>query len=355
VKLAALLGVGAVTALVLAIVFLLPPSEISGSVGQNALAGVLVAWPVYLAVMGVALGAYSRQAFLGIASATAGNRARKTGARGGNAVTGAAVWQRLKTEFGAAVAVAIIIETVALGISLGMAFKLGLLNRFVIWAVLATGVPLAWMIAGKSGASAGGKGLVKVGVAALVAMAVLGTFNWAVLSALGWLPSSVWYNLDRTRNYLNRGGDPNAKYAKRSLLILAFEYPNMEVAKLLIASGSNVNGRDYFLVPGIYSRVIIVPILRETALHKAVKKRNIEGADLLISKGADINAKDGARNQITPLHLAVQNRDKLMVELLVAKGADVRARDTTGNTPLRIAEKNGYTEIVELLRRGATK
>jgi ankyrin repeat protein len=129
----------------------------------------------------------------------------------------------------------------------------------------------------------------------------------------------------------------------------------MEVAKLLIASGSNVNERDYYLVPGIYSRGMIVPILRETALHKAVKNRNIEGVELLISKGADINAKDGARNQITPLHLAVQNRDKLMVELLVAKGADVRARDTTGNTPLRIAETNGYTEIVELLRRGATK
>lgn len=95
--------------------------------------------------------------------------------------------------------------------------------------------------------------------------------------------------------------------------------------------------------------------MRDTALHKPVKDRNIEGAELLISKGADIKAKDGSSNQITPLHFAVRNRDKMMVELLVSKGADVRARDTTGNTPLRIAEKNGYTEIVELLRRGATK
>ncbi len=95
--------------------------------------------------------------------------------------------------------------------------------------------------------------------------------------------------------------------------------------------------------------------MRDTALHKPVKDRNIEGAELLISKGAEINAKDGSSNQITPLHFAVRNRDKMMVELLVSKGAHVWARDSDGNTPLRIAEKNGYTEIAEVLRRGATK
>ncbi len=178
------------TALVLTIFWLLPPNEMF-YFWEHPLYGTVRGWPIYVAVIGAALGAYSRQAFLGIASATAGNRARKTGARRGNAVPGAAVLERLKTEFGTAVAVAVLLETVALGISLGMAFKLGLLHRFVIWAVLATGVPLAWMIAGKSGASAGWKGLVKVGVAAVAALAVLGTFNWAVLSAIGFLPKRV--------------------------------------------------------------------------------------------------------------------------------------------------------------------
>jgi ankyrin repeat protein len=44
-----------------------------------------------------------------------------------------------------------------------------------------------------------------------------------------------------------------------------------------------------------------------------------------------------------------------MVWVLVAKGADVWARDSNGQTPLGMAETNGYTEIAEVLRRGATK
>ncbi len=56
------------------------------------------------------------------------------------------VWKHLKTEFGTILAVAILLLTVTLGISLGIGLKLGLLNPFVISTVLATGLPLAWMI-----------------------------------------------------------------------------------------------------------------------------------------------------------------------------------------------------------------
>jgi hypothetical protein len=60
------------------------------------------------------------------------------------AVPGGTVWQYLQTEFGTILAVVILLLTSALGISLGLGFKLGFL--FVIYAVLATGLPLAWMM-----------------------------------------------------------------------------------------------------------------------------------------------------------------------------------------------------------------
>ena len=44
-----------------------------------------------------------------------------------------------------------------------------------------------------------------------------------------------------------------------------------------------------------------------------------------------------------------------MVELLMAKGADATARDRTGRTPLWYAGREGYTEIVELLRKHGAK
>ena len=56
------------------------------------------------------------------------------------------VWKHLKTEFGTILAVAILLLTVTLGISVGIGLKLGLLNPFVISTVLATALPLAWMM-----------------------------------------------------------------------------------------------------------------------------------------------------------------------------------------------------------------
>jgi ankyrin repeat protein len=39
-----------------------------------------------------------------------------------------------------------------------------------------------------------------------------------------------------------------------------------------------------------------------------------------------------------------------VVEVLIAKGAGVNAKDEDGSTPLRLATKNGYAGMAELLR-----
>ena len=74
--------------------------------------------------------------------------------------------------------------------------------------------------------------------------------------------------------------------------------------------------------------------------------------ELLIATGADVNTKDNW--DWSPLHSAVyQSKD--MVKLLIARGANVNARDGGSRTPLWYAEKEGYIEIAELLKKHGAK
>ena len=51
----------------------------------------------------------------------------------------------------------------------------------------------------------------------------------------------------------------------------------------------------------------------------------------------------------TPLHLAVMMRMPDVVRKLMAAGADVDPRDNKGDTPLHIACREGFDEIVQIL------
>ena len=89
-------------------------------------------------------------------------------------------------------------------------------------------------------------------------------------------------------------------------------------------------------------------------LHFAICNGHRDIAEYLISEGADINAKNNEGGQ-TPLHIAARNGQKDVVELLIAKGADVNALNNSGWMPLKLAENQGHTEIIELLRKHAAK
>ena len=53
--------------------------------------------------------------------------------------------------------------------------------------------------------------------------------------------------------------------------------------------------------------------------------------------------------------MATRSGRKDIVELLIAKGADVNVRTKGGRTPLDLAKRRGYTEIIELLREHGAK
>jgi hypothetical protein len=83
-------------------------------------------------------------------------------------------------------------------------------------------------------------------------------------------------------------------------------------------------------------------------LHLPFFISNIEIVKLLLDKGADVNLTDKYGN--TPLHLAASDGHIEIVKLLLEKGSDVNSkRRNDGTTPLYWAALNGHIEIVKLL------
>jgi ankyrin repeat protein len=149
-----------------------------------------------------------------------------------------------------------------------------------------------------------------------------------------------------------------------------------EVAEFLIAEGANVNIKGekdltplHLAITNNQKELIETLIARgadvnakgekdQTPLHLAIEHNQKKLAETLIAKGADVNAKDNWN--WTLLHGAIySSKDtteiKAMVELLIARGANVNSRDGDNRTPLWYARKEGYSEIVELLKKHGAK
>ena len=108
-------------------------------------------------------------------------------------------------------------------------------------------------------------------------------------------------------------GKRNSPVNKR--LLKAVEKNKKEKVIKLLKKGADINSIDQFS----YS-----------ILGRAIVNRNIELAKLLIKNGADINPA----NCRTPLQIAIINNQLEMVIYLIAEGADVDSYDMWGYTPL---------------------
>ncbi len=144
---------------------------------------------------------------------------------------------------------------------------------------------------------------------------------------------------------------------------------HLQIVKLLIAEGANVNIKDGHGTPPINygGSDKIKAYLREhgakrreelkaeESIHEAVGFGSIELVKQFLKDGADVNAR--GQYGSTPLHRAAPSGSKEMIEFLIANGADVNAMNHD-ETPLDSHWSFGLKEPTErsaLLRKHGGK
>jgi ankyrin repeat protein len=169
------------------------------------------------------------------------------------------------------------------------------------------------------------------------------------------------------------------RYADVAPSFLAANENQLDVLKLLVAAGADVNmvrvsdGCNPKFIAARKGHVGVVSVLIETPgvdlnaaitdgacaddtpLFIAAQKNRLDVLKMLIAAEADVNiARDVSG--CTPLFIAAQKGHAGVVDLLIAAGANVNAtRGTNGTTALKIALAKGHAEVAQKLRAaGAT-
>lgn len=119
-------------------------------------------------------------------------------------------------------------------------------------------------------------------------------------------------------------------------LMTAARAGHLEVMRLLIAAGANIN--------------LFNDEYETCALFQAMAWRNVEAVKVLTDAGADVNLF--GKNGFTALMHAAYKADRSLIKHLVSAGADIRAKNSDGQTALDIfksASPSAPAEILSLL------
>ena len=152
-------------------------------------------------------------------------------------------------------------------------------------------------------------------------------------------------------------------------LVVAVEENQIEIVKLLLNRGADVNVKDWTsknTALDISEQKGFKPIselLQQrgakyssgSSFHLAAKNGDIVSIEEMLSKKQDINEVDAGKGW-TALHYAVNYGQKHLVEYLIVKGADVNKKDFLGkNNPIDVLSNVNRGEIVKLLNKNGAK
>jgi ankyrin repeat protein len=139
-------------------------------------------------------------------------------------------------------------------------------------------------------------------------------------------------NVNTHSQYLIRG-----QYWTLTPLVLASLSGNLDIMRLLIEAGANVDQQDGY---------------GQTPLMATVECKHLEATNLLIKHGADVNEKNPVKK--TALMVAARHGDRESAKFILSKGADPNIGFGSGYTALSVAAWFGYEDIVrELIEHGA--
>lgn len=173
--------------------------------------------------------------------------------------------------------------------------------------------------------------------------------------------------LEIVRLLLDRGANVNVR-DQDGLTPLHLSIGSVSLQRLLILRGADSEAKtkegltplnlayDYGMTSTIYFLELLAEVKRgdtkpNQALQKAFGLHNHKANKILsaVVAGADDVAMCDEKVR-TALHWAAQENEPEIVELLLNKGANPRAVDAAGNTPAALAGKQGHSEIVKMLR-----
>lgn len=139
----------------------------------------------------------------------------------------------------------------------------------------------------------------------------------------------------RVKELLKQNPDLIHAFSPDGWTALHLNFNNLEMAKLLIDSGAdlNLNSKNN---------------LSATPLQGAAAFNWLDLARLYLSRGVNVNCRSEGGG--SPLHEAAANGFLEFARLLIDHGADVNQRDDNGKTPLGNALEHKKPEIERLLR-----
>lgn len=142
------------------------------------------------------------------------------------------------------------------------------------------------------------------------------------------LPQAIRSNkLDIVKFLLDQGVAPYLEEAEEQPFFVAAFLGRLEMIRAMILKIKDINCRD---------------ILRQTALHKVAKSKNVEIAQILLDHGADANVLDMQGD--TPLLSAVRQKSLSLVQCLLPKTDLVHVEKA-----LKYAQESGLKDVEDFI------